>query len=626
MTSRNCPKCGQVMPAAAPGGECPGCLLQMSLDMTPSRVQVKPLTVAEIQPFFPDLEILELLGQGGMGAVYKARQPRLERIVAIKVLAPHLAADPAFRERFLREAQAMARLNHPHVVTVHDVGRTAETVYILMEFVEGSSLRERLKHGSLTPTEAFQIIPQLCDAIQYAHDRGVIHRDIKPENVLIDSAGKIKVADFGLAKVLDQESFALTGSGERMGTARYMAPEQWGDAAGVDHRADIYSLGILFYEMLTGDVPTLQFTPPSTKVGTDPRLDQVVSRSLRDEPAERYQQVGDFKSEVVRIATARPSIRPELLVGLLSLVGIGVIVTLLLMRGGPTEPASTKANRPLTPTEMLTSPDWEWSPPVNLGRPINTEDNEGTPFLSADGLSLFYQSKRPGGEGDLDLWESRRASANEPFGEPVNLGAVINSATMDGAPCLSADGCNLVFHSTRGGKYDLWMARRATKDAPWQSPTPVGPIQSEADDFRPWLFPDGLTLTFVSKRDPADGLWIARRMSVDEPFTSCVPLGSNSHLRAVGGPSFSADGATILMNRSNRRFPGNLLWLGRVTSFEEPYEQLTSLGPVVNGPFIDVDPVPSPDGATVYFQSDRPGGVGGTDIWLTRRIQKAQSR
>jgi serine/threonine protein kinase len=261
---------------------------------------------AELAPYFPQLEILELLGQGGMGAVYKARQRQLNRIVALKILPSESAADPAFAERFSREAQALAQLNHPHIVTVHDFGEANSIYYFVMEFVDGSNLRRLLEAGHLAPREALAIVPQICDALQYAHDEGVVHRDIKPENILIDRKGRVKIADFGLAKLLGRpaEAFGLTGTNQVMGTPNYIAPEQMERPLAVDHRADIYSLGVVFYEMLTGELPLGRFAPPSKKVQVDVRLDDVVLRSLEKEPERRYQRASEVKSDVERISAA----------------------------------------------------------------------------------------------------------------------------------------------------------------------------------------------------------------------------------------------------------------------------------------------------------------------------------
>ena len=264
-----------------------------------------PPTPAELAPHFPDLEILELVGRGGMGVVYKARQKRLDRLVALKILSPKIGQDPAFAERFAREARAMAMLSHPHIVAVYDFGQTDGLYYFLMEFVDGVNLRRLLDTGKLAPEEALAIVPQICDALQYAHDHGVVHRDIKPENILLDKEGRVKIADFGLAKLVGREAkdLTLTGAGQVMGTPHYMAPEQIEHPQEVDHRADIYSLGVVFYQMLTGELPIGRFAPPSKKVQIDVRLDEVVLRALEKEPERRYQQASEIKTQVETIVT-----------------------------------------------------------------------------------------------------------------------------------------------------------------------------------------------------------------------------------------------------------------------------------------------------------------------------------
>src|SRR5262249_12953133 len=162
------------------------------------------------------LEILELLGEGGMGAVYKARQRGLDRLVALKILPPRASQDPAFAERFTREAQALARLSHPNIVAVHDFGHAGGLYYFLMDYVDAVNRRQTLRAGQLQPEQALHIIPPLCEALQYAHDEGIVHRDIKPENILLDKKGRVKIADFGLARLLGQApaDFRLTGVGQ----------------------------------------------------------------------------------------------------------------------------------------------------------------------------------------------------------------------------------------------------------------------------------------------------------------------------------------------------------------------------------------------------------------------------
>jgi formylglycine-generating enzyme required for sulfatase activity/tRNA A-37 threonylcarbamoyl transferase component Bud32 len=318
-----CPACNAPLPTDAPEGLCPRCIGKAALEtqsVNPSGVTTEqgsvtpgpppaPPAPAEIARYFPQLEILELLGQGGMGVVYKARQPRLDRIVALKILPVEIGRDPAFAERFTREARALARLNHPSIVAVYDFGQAEGFYYFIMEWVDGADLRQLEQTRRLTPQEALGIVPKICEALQYAHDEGIVHRDIKPGNILIDKRGRVKIADFGLAKLMDRPAtdLVLTQLHQVMGTPQYMAPEQVERPTEVDHRADIYSLGVVFYEMLTGELPIGRFAPPSQKVHVDVRLDEVVLKSLEKEPQRRYQHASEVRTDVEHISNENPS-------------------------------------------------------------------------------------------------------------------------------------------------------------------------------------------------------------------------------------------------------------------------------------------------------------------------------
>jgi serine/threonine protein kinase len=400
-----CPKCQSPLPADAPQGLCPKCLLAAVATPTeagqPAGNRPKPPPLEEIAAAFPQLEILEFFGQGGMGFVFKARQPKLDRLVALKILPQSLAADPTFAERFNREARLLARLNHPGIVTVHDFGSVqieasvsggggesgkvgggeseretslskippahfptfplspgqtqassegpARLYYLLMEFVDGVNLRQAMQAGRFTPEQALAIVPKICEALQFAHNEGILHRDIKPENILLDAKGRVKIADFGIAKLMGDvgQAFqpagagdfpvarseagntglelrhssraaspvnwqagkpalrpdALTEAGKTLGTPNYMAPEQLENAGEVDHRADIYSLGVVFYEMLTGELPLGRFAPPSQKSAADPRVDEVVLRALEKEKARRYASAEEVRTQVETLVT-----------------------------------------------------------------------------------------------------------------------------------------------------------------------------------------------------------------------------------------------------------------------------------------------------------------------------------
>ncbi|NOJ92011.1 serine/threonine protein kinase [Corallococcus coralloides] len=249
--------------------------------------------------------LVKLLGTGGMGAVHMATQLSLSRTVAIKMLNAELAKDPSFVARFQKEAAALATLNHPNVVTILDKGKTDTTYYLVMEFVDGPSLRDAIREKSLDTQSLLRRVMDICRAIEYAHERGVIHRDLKPENILLakQAGGIAKVADFGVASFLSDTQaaalFALTASDVSMGTASYMAPEQWVDAKRADTRADIFSLGVILYEALTGRVPVGAFDPPSRKhAGLDPGVDTIVMRCLKPKPEERYQTMSALISDL----------------------------------------------------------------------------------------------------------------------------------------------------------------------------------------------------------------------------------------------------------------------------------------------------------------------------------------
>ncbi len=307
------------MPSPDPAidGLDPEKLLAAAMNSTPASSPAfawVPPPPEEVAPWFPEYEVQALAGRGAMGAVYRAVQRKLGRPVAIKLLPAELATRDGVEARFEREARALAQLNHPGIVALHDFGRTAGGhLFIVMECVDGTDL-SRLIHaegGGLSVPHALEIVGQVCDALQYAHGRGFVHRDIKPGNVLVDKEGRVKIADFGLAKVVEAAGAAvrsaashsaLTATGAAVGTPDYTAPEQL-KGGPVDHRADIYSLGVMFYEMLTGELPRGAWTPPSQRTAAPARLDEVVTRAMQNEPDKRYQQASEVKAAVAGTGT-----------------------------------------------------------------------------------------------------------------------------------------------------------------------------------------------------------------------------------------------------------------------------------------------------------------------------------
>ena len=311
-----CPKCGGDIDENAPQGLCPRCVLgfvattSQDGELMSCRSDASSTTVVAGRPLpseeeigihFEELEALELIGVGGMGAVYKARQTKLDRTVALKILSSDLASDPAFQERFDREARLLARLNHPNLVTVYEAGRAGPFPYLLMEYVDGENLRETMKRGQLSPEKALTLAKAICEPLKFAHEQGVLHRDIKPENILMNARGEVKIADFGIAKLIGEthsEKSILTQANAAMGSPRYMAPEQFESAGEVDERADVYSLGVVIYESLTGSLPTGRFEPPSSKSTVDSRIDEIVLDALASERSARISSVGQLQARL----------------------------------------------------------------------------------------------------------------------------------------------------------------------------------------------------------------------------------------------------------------------------------------------------------------------------------------
>jgi len=268
----------------------------------------EPPTPAELQEILPQYEVHMLVGRGGMGAVYKGLQLSLDRAVAIKLLPPAIERqDLAFAERFKNEARLMGRMNHPAIVSVYDFGRTTDgQLYFVMEYVDGTDVQRMIaREGKLPQEHALAITAHLCDALGYAHKQGIVHRDIKPSNVLIDIEGRVKVADFGLAKLSDKaQNSGLTQTGMTMGTPDYVAPEALMLGSDVDGRADIYAVGVMLYQMLTGDIPRGMFKMPSQKFQSiDPRFDAIIRRALEHDREERYQSSHELRQALDVILT-----------------------------------------------------------------------------------------------------------------------------------------------------------------------------------------------------------------------------------------------------------------------------------------------------------------------------------
>lgn len=268
----------------------------------PMQTYPEPLELTRMMP--PGTCVLDaLIGMGGMGAVYRGRQLGLDRPVAVKILHRDYGGEYSYPERFQREAQALARMSHPNIVSVHDSGIVGDYLYYVMEYMEGTDLHGLLSRGLPPLPQTLHIISSICDALDYAHSHGIVHRDIKPANILIATDGRVKVADFGLAKRFDQSETLLTRTNMTLGTPDYAAPEQYDAQAKIDHRADIYALGVVFYQMLTGSVPRGAWQPPSNIAGTDARLDAVIVRALMPDRDQRHPSAAAFKAALQSACT-----------------------------------------------------------------------------------------------------------------------------------------------------------------------------------------------------------------------------------------------------------------------------------------------------------------------------------
>ncbi len=259
-------------------------------------------SLEELNRWIPDYQFLAFVDHGGMGAVYQAFQKRLGRIVAVKILRPPSGADTdEMTARFKQEAHVLACLGHKNIVTVFDFGESPSGhLYYSMEFVHGNDLRHFMLNGRMDSKKALNIINQVCEALQAAHDANIIHRDIKPGNILIDQHGVVKVADFGLAKFLspDASNGGMTAPDVTFGTRDYIAPEALHSNTAVDHRGDIFSLGVMFYEMLTGEIPKGVWEAPSKTFGTDSNLDHVMMQALQSDPSRRFQNAREMTLQI----------------------------------------------------------------------------------------------------------------------------------------------------------------------------------------------------------------------------------------------------------------------------------------------------------------------------------------
>lgn len=540
--------------------------------------------------------IVRAIGSGGMGEVYAAEDLRLHRTVALKILPPDMAVDRDRLERFLREAQAAAALNHPNVVTLFGVEESSGTHFLTMELVEGRTLADLLADGAVTPPLFFRLAIQLADAIGAAHDRGIVHRDLKPANVMVTPQGRVKVLDFGLAKlkreaavVADRTTQMVTEAHVVLGTAAYMSPEQ-AEGRPVDARSDIFSAGVVLYEMATGTRPFRGETamalmssiikdtpvPPSAANARVPReLDRVIRRCLAKDPAERYQHAVDLRHDLEDL---QPSARSAFSLGGRLRVprwalaaGVSVLAlgaAALAYFAGSWRTDGTGSSRP--------------APRIDVARLTTQPGAELFPSFSPDGKWVVYAAD-VSGVRQIYLQSVPGTSAFPLTTDPQSDGD---------EPAFSPDGETIAYRSSRDGG-GIWIMSR----------TGESPRRITRAGFRPTWSPDGTELAYTTEQvdiNPQNsvghsGLWIVKIATREARRVT--------EMDAVL-PSWSPNNKRIaFLRRLGRTGPAGIFTVPVGGGAPVPVTEASSLS---------WSPSWSRDGRFLYFASDRGGSM---NLW-----------
>ena len=546
-------------------------------------------------------EILAPLGAGGMGEVYRARDSKLDREVALKVLPEKLTQDGAALSRFEREAKAVAALSHPNILAIHDFGRHDGVAYAVMELLDGQTLRERLDDGRLPARKAIDYAVQVANGLAAAHEKGIVHRDLKPENLFVTKDGRVKILDFGLAKVAAPQSdethsptaVAATEPGSVMGTVGYMSPEQVRGRP-ADHRSDIFSFGSILYEMLTGRrafrgdsaaetmAAIAQSDPPeleSADATLSPGLGPVVRHCLEKSPAERFQSAGDLAFALSSVSGS--SARHEAIAGAApsakgwrrAAAGAAIALLAALAFG-----LGWRLRRPPPAQGHAVRAVFE--------RLTDSPGMEGQPALSPDGKSVVYVG---GEKGNDDLYLLRIGGRN-----PINLTA--DSPDDDGEPAFSPDGSQIAFRSERqgGGIFVMGATGESVKRV-----TDFG--------YSPTWSPDGKEIAVSTSQFayPSDRPGFGELWAVDLASGAKRPIWQ-------GGdgvqPSWSPHGRRIafwsLRGQSGQRD----IW----TVAADGSQARTGAVAVTDDAPLDFSPAWSPDGDLLYFSSARGGTL---NLW-----------
>jgi len=357
----------------------------------------------EVTALFPGYTDIKVLGRGGMGAVYSATQVSLDRRVAIKLLPSEFNHDPAATQRFRDEARLLAKLNHPHIVSIYDFGETAEgSFYFIMEYVDGTDLHQVIRKDKLPPMKAVEMMQQVCEALEFAHTQGFVHRDIKPANILIDQQGRVKVSDFGLAILITDRGQSLPDLEESIiGTPVYIAPEQLQGNPHVDHRADIYSLGIMFHQLLAGSLPDRTSPLKGQHTPIAQRMNHIIGRAMEENPDKRYPNISEMLQDISD-ALAKKKVWPDTIK--FTVLLILLLTGCLIWLGQTYWPATPPATKPavLIPQAPGTwNLDLTTKPPVLEGKWTAPEKDGGQGILSTqpfsartftDGTTLIHHS------------------------------------------------------------------------------------------------------------------------------------------------------------------------------------------------------------------------------------------
>ncbi len=592
-----CITCGTPVTAEVLGGKCPACLKKVALmeptlpgdtmpesRMTRRNAGWEPPAVEEVTALLPRgfYSVEGFIGRGGMGAVYKGTQTVLKRPVAIKIMRQDQALDAEFRLRFLREAQMLARLSHPGIVNVIDCGEAGpDFLFIVMEFVDGANLMDVIRSGGVSEARALTIMKQVCEALQFAHAHGIVHRDIKPSNIILMRDGRIKLADFGLATALEPgEGDELDASGAG-GTPAYAAPEQFAAEQSVDQRADIYALGVMIYQMLTGELPRGDWKPPSQTVAVDPAWDKIITQALQPLPQDRLSAAAAMQEMLSRIAPLsgehirRRRARPVMLVAAVVMLAAVAWVTLT---GNKRD-----KNYPVPRQWVDTTPELQET--AGRYRFGHIEDRwlkitEDAHFDVAPGREFSDVAMRVTFSGVVGL--GLRRTMDEYYGARV---------LSDGDAVINLGTTNVVEHpDIEPVKFSLGKSYDPAKEHELV-------FAAQGDVMRLWL--DGREVLSFKDATLKKG-WLQLRASVSpNPELPArvlrleyAVLGSAPQPEPPQRPEFKPQ-------------PGSIAHT--LTSSELKWTAPENLGPAINGAGKDASPHLSPDSLILTFASERNG-------------------